>query len=211
MSHFVNPRTARQLLTASACALVLLLHPHALAAPGAHGPNGEHLDAPPTTGAAPTLPRIEAQSDAFELVAELRAGELVIHVDRYQTNAPVLEAKLEVESGPLTAVAVFRPDQGDYAVTDPALMKALAAPGEHGLVFTLLAGSESDLLDGTLVNNAGVDAGNAGHSHGDEHSHGHELERAAWIGAGFMALGLLGAIVWWRQRRTGSAKLQGGV
>ena len=40
---------------------------------------------------------------------------------------------LEVESGPLKAMAAYRADQGDYAVTDPALLKALAAHGEHGM------------------------------------------------------------------------------
>jgi hypothetical protein len=209
MNYVNKRRTARHLLAASA--LMLMFNPHALAGPGAHGPNGEHLDAPATASAGASLPRLEAQSDAFELVAELRASELVMHVDRFETNVPVLDAKLEVESGALKAMAVFRADQGDYAVTDPALLKALAASGEHGLVFTLVAGQDSDLLDGTLVNNAGVGAGNAGHSRADEHGHGHELERAAWIGTGIIALGLLGGIVWWRQRRSGAAKLQGGV
>ena len=209
MNHLNHHHSARPLLTAVAAALMLMFNPHALAGPGAHGPNGEHLDAPATASAGASLPRIEAQSDAFELVAELRASELVIHVDRFQTNAPVLEAKLEVESGPLTAVAAFRPDQGDYAVTDPALLKALAAPGEHGLVFTLMAGPESDLLDGTLVNNPSVAAGNDGQGHSQTDGYG--LGRTAWIGAGFVALGLVGGIVWWRQRRPGPTKLQGGV
>ena len=63
----------------------------------------------------------------------------------------MLNAKLEVESGSLKAAAAFRAEAGDYVVTDAALLKALAAPGEHALVFTLVAGKDSDLLDGTLV------------------------------------------------------------
>ena len=212
MSYVNKRRTARHLLAASA--LMLMFNPHALAGPGAHGPNGEHLDAPATASAGASLPRLEAASDAFELVAELRAKELVMHVDRFETNVPVLDAKLEVESGALKAMAVFRADQGDYAVTDPALLKALAAPGEHGLVFTLVAGQDSDLLDGTLVNNMGAAAAGSdghGHSHAGEHGHDHGLERTAWIGAGFVALGLIGGIIWWRQRRSGAATLHGGV
>ena len=36
------------------------------------------------------------------------------------------------------------------------MLKALAAPGEHALVFTLVAGQDSDLLDGTLVSVGGA-------------------------------------------------------
>ena len=120
-----------------------------LAAPGAHGPNGEHLDQQPVVAGGGSLPRIEARSESYELVASLEAGQLVIVVDRYETNEPVLGARLEVESGAHKAVAAFRPDSGDYAATDAALLEALAAPGEHALVFTLATDNDADLLDGT--------------------------------------------------------------
>lgn len=213
-----RPLLARVLPTLLACAFA-----PATAGPGAHGPNGEHLDAPTPVVAASSLPRVEAQSEAFELVAELRASELSIVVDRYASNEPVLGAKLEVESGALKAVAAFRAEHGDYAVTDAAFVKALAAPGEHGLVFTLLAGQDSDLLDGTLVNTAGrVVAAAAkndhGHAHGTDdrdhgpdHAHDHERERAAWIGAGAAAVGLIGGIAWWRQRRRVAGQPRGGL
>jgi len=215
----MNPllhRHARQhVLAAFTLTLLLLTNPVALAGPGAHGPNGEHLDAPSTVRAGLARPRVEAHTDAFELVAELRPGELAIVVDRYETNEPVLGAQLEVESGPLKAVAAFRAEQGDYAVTDAAMLKALAAPGEHGLVFTLVAGKDSDLLDGTLVGTADRVAtaiDDHGHAHGgDDHGHSHELERAAWIGAAVAALGLIGGVAWWRQRRRDGGKLQGGL
>ena len=105
----------------------------------------------PKSKAARPVPRVEAKSELFELVANLKPGELSILVDRYETNEPVLGAQLEVESGSLKAIAAFRADKGDYVVTDAALLKALAAPGEHALVFTLMAGKDSDLLDGTLL------------------------------------------------------------
>ena len=207
----------QHLMAAALSALLLVATPSAMAGPGAHGPNGEHLDGPTTVRAASALPRLEAKSESFELVAELRPNELAIIVDRFESNEPVLGAQLEVESGSLKAVAAFRAEQGDYAVTDAALLKALAAPGEHGLVFTLVAGKDSDLLDGTLVGSAaGVVSATAkndhGHAHGgDDHGHDHELERAAWIGAGVAALGLISGIAWWRQRRRDAGKLQGGL
>lgn len=216
MNPLLKHSTSQHLLAASLMMLILLAQAPAVAGPGAHGPNGEHLDSPVTVSNAAALPRIEAHTEAFELVAELRANELIILIDRYQSNEPVLGATLEVESGPLKAVAAFRADQGDYAVTDAAMLKALAAPGEHALVFTLVAGKDSDLLDGTLVTAAAgaAAAGKAdpreaqGHA---DHSHDHRVENAAWIAAGVAALGLICGALWWRQRRNDAGKLQGGL
>lgn len=173
------------------------------AAPGAHGPDGEHLDGQAAASAVGGVPRVEAKSEQFELVARLVGDSLTILIDRYETNEPVLDAKLDVESGPLAATATFRAESGDYAVTDAALVKALGQPGEHALVFTLVAGNESDLLDGTLVTAGAAAAAGGGtdHDHGPGgHRHALEPRRAAWIGAGLVVLGLIGGIAW-RQRR----------
>jgi hypothetical protein len=185
----------------------------AFAGPGAHGPNGEHLDAPPTMRAPSALPRMETHTEAFELVAELRAAELVVLVDGYESNAPVLNARLEVESGSLKATAAFRAEQGDYAFTDAALLKALAQPGEHGLVFTLLAGSDSDLLEGKLVVTARAGAPgvpDAGH----DRDHRPIWERAAWTGGGLTLLAALiafAARAWRRWRRMPAGPLKGAL
>ena len=216
MNLMIKRCTAQHLLPTATLAL-LLATMTAGAAPGAHGPNGEHLDGPTTMRAASSLPRVEAKSEAFELVAELRASELAILVDRYESNEPVLGAKLEVESGSVKAVAAFRAELGDYVITDAAMLKALAAPGEHGLVFTLVAGKDSDLLDGTLVgpgSRVAAAAAKDGHGHahgGDDHGHSHPVERAAWMGAGVAALGLIGGIAWWRQRRREAGHLRGDL
>ena len=219
MNIRLNFCTSQHLRAAALCALLIVMITPAIAAPGAHGPNGEHLDGPTPMRAASALPRVEANTEAFELVAELRASELAIVVDRYESNEPVLGARLEVESGSLKAVAAFRADEGDYVITDAGMLTALSAPGEHALVFTLVAGQDSDLLDGTLVSGAGRVADAAvsndhGHDHGNDdhgHAHGHELARAAWIGAGIAALGLIGGIAWWRQRRREAGQPQGGL
>ena len=134
------------------------------AGPGAHGPNGEHLDAPSmgnANGMRANL-QIEAKSDLFELVATLTGGELSILIDRFATNEPVLRAEVEVESGGLKAQAKFHADIGDYAIDDPAMLKKLSTPGEHPLVITVLAGEDSDLLDGVLR----VPTSLADHEHG---------------------------------------------
>jgi hypothetical protein len=133
---------------AAALALATLA---AWAAPGAHGPDGEHLDAaPPALAAAAAHPRLEAQSDLYELVAELRPGQLVIYLDRYASNEPVTDARIEVALGERRALAQPRAAQADHVVDDAALLAALAAPGEHGLVFTLAAGDGADLLSAVL-------------------------------------------------------------
>ena len=169
----------------------------AFAAPGAHGPNGEHLDSAATAGGtSPEAARFEAQSETFELVGLLQEGELSILINRYETNEPVLDAKVEVETGDIRASAKFHADLGDYAVDDPALLQALTKEGSHPLLITIVAGQDSDLLDGTLR----VRAPDPGHPH----------EQAPWLGrswSGVLAAGLAVAVavavVLFLRRRTG--------
>lgn len=177
---------------AALAAASLTLAAGALAAPGAHGPDGEHLDQAAAPLAAPH-PRLEASTEAFELVAELRAGELVILIDRWESNEPVLDARLGVQSGSHEAQAEFRAERGDYVVRDPAFLAALGA-GEHPLVFALAAGAEADLLDAVLVVPAAARA----------HDHDHRLELAAGAGAGVLALA--GAVLLWRRRAAGGGR-----
>jgi len=132
-----------------ACMLALTPFP-TWAGPGAHGPNGEHLDSPKTDNLMQAGLRIEANSDLFELVATLTNGELSIFIDRFVTNEPLLHGQVEVESGSLKAQAKFRAEIGDYLIDDPALLQKLSTPGEHPLVITVIAGKDSDLLDAML-------------------------------------------------------------
>lgn len=166
--------------------LFLLVAP-AHGAPGAHGPGGEHLDAQSQANGA-AVPRVEAASETFELVGRLMAEELSLLIDRYETNEPVLQAQVEVRFGGLKAPAKFHADQGDYSVDDAAFLKALRVPGEHALVFTVLAGGESDLLEGKLV--VAAAAGGAPHSH---------LARNALIGGTVLAV--LAAVIYGLRRR----------
>lgn len=114
----------------------------------AHGgeDHGDTAMAVNTTG----LPRVEAHSDLFELVGQLDGQGLSLLIDRYDSNAPVLGAKVMVESGGIEASATFHAEHGDYAVTDERLLALLRQGNEHALVFTITAGDDSDLLDGTL-------------------------------------------------------------
>jgi hypothetical protein len=121
------------------------------AGPGAHGPGGEHLDGPaPVLSAGASVPRVEAKSETFELVARVEGNAVSILIDRYDTNEPVLDAAVEVESGAAKQKALFRREQGDYSITDQAFVKLLSSAGSHTLVFTVNAGKDIDLLEATL-------------------------------------------------------------
>lgn len=195
---FSRPRTRVAGLLLLACGLVQ-------AAPGAHGPNGEHLDAPGASSSAGTVaPRLEAQTDLFELVARLGGGELSILIDRYATNEPVLDASVEVESGGLKATAAFRADHGDYAIDDAALLKRLSAPGEHALVITVKAGADADLLDGTLVVGSSPTHDMSGQCDGASAA---PRMVAAVLGAG----GVAAAFMLFRRRRRQAPARAGGV
>jgi hypothetical protein len=191
-------------LVALACSAMMCIAP-AYAAPGAHGPNGEHLDTPGAgqhQHADTNVPRMEAASETFEIVGRLEDGELSILVDRFETNEPVLGGKVEVESNGIKAEGKFHMDHGDYAFTDERLLKALAQPGKHPLVFTVFAGNDSDLLQGTLDVTA---------AHHDDHGHDHV---PGWVWkAGIAAMGvLLVGGLWLRRRSTNSkTRRDGGV
>lgn len=167
----------------------------AVAGPGAHGPNGEHLDAPGGHAHTDAGPRIETFTETFELVGHLQGDELSILIDRYATNEPVLDGKLEVELNGLKAPAKFHADHGDYAVDDAKFLEALAKTGKHSLVFTLAAGEETDLLEGTMEVKA-EHAGH-GHSHEGEHgdSHGYSYSLKTWLIGGILLSILLAAMV----------------
>lgn len=162
----------------------------AFASPGAHGPNGEHLDGQAAAGGpASAVPRIETFTESFELVGQLAGGELSLMIDRYETNEPVLNGILEVQYKNLKAKATFHADLGDYAVDDPALLAAISKPGTHPLLFTLVAGDESDLLEGTLQVSAALD------------DHGHEHATWRWLLAAAAAIALIAAVFAVRRMR----------
>ncbi len=168
------------------------------AAPGAHGPNGEHLESTiQSPGAGSTVPRIEAMSESFELVGRLAGAELSLFINRYETSDPVLDARVEVEFGQHRAVATFHPDHGDYSVTEAGMLAALARPGEHSLVISLVAGADADLLEGTLRVPDNKESG-AGHR-GDA--------RDLRIGLGVLTLlAAIGLMTYLFRRRTRIAK-----
>ena len=103
----------------------------------------DHEEQQPVSAGA--LPRGEADSGAFELVAIVRGENLEIYLDRFATNEPVAGATIEVESpgGPVKAAAAA---DGTYRVAAPWLPKN----GRTELIFTVTAGDTTDILPLTI-------------------------------------------------------------
>ena len=133
LSHF--GRALRALaMTAVLCAAI---------APASAHEGHDHGEQQPVSAGA--LPRGEADSDAFEIVAIVRGENLEIYLDRFATNEPVTGATLEVESpdGPVKAAAGA---DGTYRVAAPWLAKN----GRTDLIFTVTAGDTTDILPLTI-------------------------------------------------------------
>jgi hypothetical protein len=160
----------------------------------AHGPDGDHEDKPLQAG-APGLaqPRLETHSEQFELLAWRDGAQLIVLIDRFESNEPVLGAQVEVEFDGLKAKASYREASGDYLIDDAPLLLRLNTPGAHGLVFTVVAGKDADLLDGSLAASA-EQAGNLDHHHDDPVG----LSKGRLVALALLALVLLGGALRWR-------------
>ena len=111
-----------------------------------HAHEGHDHGAPAALVNANAAPRGEAATDSFELVAIVQGSELALFIDRFQTNEPVENAKVEVETptGPVAASA----HAGDaYRLKAPFLSK----PGRYDLLVTVTAGDTTDILPVALT------------------------------------------------------------
>ena len=131
-----------KLLCKFAFAAALAFPAALLAGPGGPGHDHDEAKAAPAGQAAP---RFESHSELFELVGVLENGKLMLYLDRYRDNAPVTDARLEVEAGAFKGEAT---PAGEGAYTLAA--GPFANPGRHALTFTVTAGNEVDLLSGSL-------------------------------------------------------------
>jgi len=161
------------------------------------GEGHDHGDAPAPV-AGPALPRFTAVSDLFELVGVVDGKNITPYLDRFTDNSPVKDATLELQLDgkaiPLEAHA-----DGEFEAT---LQEALQ-PGVVSVTATVMAGQDTDLLAGELdLHDEGADA--------HDQTAGPGLPPyAGWLGAGVLALGLVGFFV----LRKGSARNRsaGGV
>ena len=114
---------------------------------------GDGHDHGPDAAATRSLPRVGAESEAFELVGVLEGKQMTIYLDRFADNSPVEGAQIALETGNLKLTATA----GDNAIYLITFTEPLAV-GDHPMTFTISAGKESDLLTGSLHLDAAVDA-----------------------------------------------------
>ena len=128
------------LLVALSFATALLLPPPAHADDG-HG--HDHGDAAPlATGSA--LPRFTAVSDDFELVGVLDGRRITLWLDRAPDNAPVTDARIELE------IAGERLEAEPHDDVYEVVLAARPEPGVLPITTLITAGDEVDLLAGEL-------------------------------------------------------------
>ncbi|MDF2115157.1 efflux RND transporter periplasmic adaptor subunit [Roseiarcaceae bacterium H3SJ34-1] len=118
---------------------------YAWCAPAAWSHEGHDHESPPPGAGVSSLPRAEATSQDFELVAVARDGKLTIYLDRFGTNEPVINAAIEVDApdGQATARLV-----GDVYEVEAAWT---VRPGNNDLLFTITTPDGADVLSTTLV------------------------------------------------------------
>lgn len=140
----------------------------AKASPGAHGPNGEHLDSRNVVLTS-LNPKFETFTESFEMLGVLLESKLVIYLHDFKSNTPVKNASIELESGEFTAAADYSEELGTYSLTDQAMVELLNKTGEHEIVLTVMTEDNGDLLVGNLSNNrvehTGVEAEEDHHHH----------------------------------------------
>lgn len=90
-------------------------------------------------------PRFVAASDTFELVGIFNGKVLALYLDHAGTNAPVKDAKLELEFGG-TKLKVEPHGLGEFEV----IFAQAPKPGVIPVSATVVAGKDSDLLAGEL-------------------------------------------------------------
>jgi hypothetical protein len=163
---------------------LLFLSLSAQSSPGAHGPNGEHLDMEQSNQPI-QRPKFEMFTESFEVLGEVFSNELIIYLHDFETNTPTQSASIDLEVGALTASASFDEAQNRYIVNDVSFISALNVSGEHEVVATILTEDNGDLLVGNFVmpeTNAQSD--NAEHSHNESHEQGEEHHHFPWWALG---------------------------
>jgi len=125
--------------------ILVLLMPRCVLAHGGED-HGDEARAPVSLSASG--PQLELKSPEVELLGMVRDGRLTVYADRYATNEPILNAKIELESTSGSGHKLqLRPAQdGSYT----AAADWLQQPGTYEVVVSVEAAGVEDLLIGSL-------------------------------------------------------------
>lgn len=118
-----------------------------VAASAAAGPGHDHGEEATRRSTGLKAPRFATHTESFEVVGVVEGEKLVLYLDYYDSNEPVTNAKVEVESGPFKAIAQLEPERGAYTVPSEPFRQA----GSHPLQIAVVAGTVTDLLGADLV------------------------------------------------------------
>ena len=143
------------------------------------GPGHDHGDEAPVA-VGEVSPRVVMESELFEAVGILKGRMLEIYIDHAATNAPVQNAKLELELNG-QPVPVELHSEGEF---DAALPEGIAK-GAVSVALTVSVGEDIDLLAGELLLEP-----HGEHSHG-ENNHSHQFNMVLYGAGGFLILALL--------------------
>lgn len=138
------------------------------------GHGGEDHGAPPPPLTQAVDPRAAAATEEFEVVASLEGKKLVVYVDRFASNEPVVQARVEIEGAGMKGLA-SETAPGTYVLG----VAAAIPPARHPLTISVEAGDTVDLLSATLDTSAPV--AKVAHTHGWS-------EWVVWILAGSVLL-----------------------
>ena len=153
--------------------LSLVFITKSIASPGAHGPNGEHLDTR-TKVAASTNPKFESFTETFELAGELLENQLVIYLHDFKTNTPIADASIDLELGEMASSAEFSAQLQAYIVTDQTLLTQLKQAGLHEIIMTILTEENDDLLVANLEDHQALESTDA-HENAEHDDHHHDF------------------------------------
>lgn len=159
-----------------------------LVALGVHAHEG-HDDAASTPVNVGGAPRVEASSDLFEVVGVVDRGTMTIFLDRYATNEPVIDAKIDIDAGTAKGVAQASRD-GTYTFAHAALAQLGTLP----VTFTVASGADTDLLTGELV----IGDANAPDSRTQTTP---AWKATAWMAGSLILVGIVTALWWFRRRQ----------
>ena len=150
------------------------------------GDGHDHGDAPPASS-GPALARFAASSELFELVGVVHGKQVTLYLDHAADNAPVTDARLEVNLGG-TRLTVQPHADGEFEAT---LAQALP-PGVTPVTATIITPKAADLLAGELDLHEPAPRAPA---------EGSKVPARALTAGAMVLAALLGLAVWRRTRR----------